>query len=164
MTTRYVRLSSSEQRMACLVGTERRLTALEAGGRDRHAVRAEQVWHIDIEGAGAELAFAKAMGWFWDGSVGTFHHRADVREVHVRQTSWSSGHLLIRPSVDVPGVYALVVGSLPRYWVKGWARWPGCPAVEATPDPSRPPALMIRQADLRDLAELERQAAAAYGV
>jgi hypothetical protein len=157
MTTRQVTLTPAEARMACLIGTERRLVALRGGLQSSTGVRPETAWQIDIEGAGAELAFAKALGWYWDGQLGgTGHHRPDVGQVHVRQTTRTTGHLLIRPRFDVPGVYALVTGSLPRYQVRGWARWPGCPAREATPDPDRPPVLMIAQADLRDLAELDR--------
>lgn len=151
--TGQVVLTVAEARMAALVGVERRLSALLNGGRDRPGVKPTSVWTIDIEGAAAELAFAKRMGWYWDGSVGVFHDQADVRHVHVRRQREHHWDMCIRPA-DGPGVYALVTGVFPRYRVHGWAKWPGCPSYEARFDPGREPARYVRQADLRDLAEL----------
>jgi hypothetical protein len=149
-----ITLTPSEARMAILVGTERRLTALMNGGRDRPGIKPAQVWGIDIEGACAEMAFAKRMGWYWDGSVGVFHDEADVRHVNVRSTREHHHDLTIRPA-DRDGIYVLVTGTFPRYWVHGWCTWPGAPSHEARPDPERAPCEQVRQADLRDLAELE---------
>jgi hypothetical protein len=152
-------LRPAEARIAALVGAERMIGSLLNGNRPRPGIKPEIAWGINIEGAGAEMAFAKAMGWYWDGSVGVFHDQADVRHVHVRSTPWPQGKLIIRPERDVPGVYALVTGTFPRYAVRGWARWPGCPASEAAPDPGQPPALFVRQADLQPLGLLPREAA-----
>ena len=161
MTPRPILLNPTEARMACLAGAERMIRALRNGSRTE--VRTEVLWGQHIEGAGAELAFAKAVGWFWDDTGDSPGHHPDVRHVHVRQTSRATGNLLIRPSADAHGVYALVTGNLPRYVVRGWVRWPGCPGTERRPDPDRPPVLMVAQADLQDLGELDGQAAAAYG-
>ena len=150
-------LSEVEARIAALVGCERRHDALLRGLHDRPGVREGAVWTIDIEGAAAELAFAKRMGWYWDGAVGVFHTQADVRHVHVRRRREHHWDLCIR-SPDVPGVYALVTGMFPRYLIHGWAKWPGSPSYEAAYNPDRAPAQFIRQADLRPLAELEGQA------
>lgn len=147
-------LSEIEARIVAEVGTERRISSLLAGGRDRPGIDPAAVWGIDVEGAGAELAFAKVMGWYWDGAVGTFHHRADVRHVHVRSSPAHHHRLIIRPNLDVPGIYVLVTGMVPRYRVHGWARWPGCPTTEQTPDPRRGPCLLVEQIDLRPLSAL----------
>lgn len=154
-----VRLTPAEARLACLVGVERRLASFRL--RDRPGIRPEMVWLMDMEGAGAELAVAKVTGWYWDGAVGTFHDRADVRAVHVRHTIHPAGHLLIRPGLDVAGIYVLVTGMMPDYAVQGWARWPGCEVIEARPDPARAPALMVQPGTLREVAELVELAALA---
>jgi hypothetical protein len=150
-------LTEVEARIAALVGCERRHDALIRGLKGSPGIREGVVWTIDIEGAAAELAFAKCLGWYWDGAVGVFHRQADVRHVHVRCQREHHWDLCIRPH-DVPGVYALVTGRFPRYQVHGWAKWPGSPSYEASPNPARPPARYIRQADLRPLAELEGHA------
>jgi hypothetical protein len=153
-----ITLTPAEARFAALVGTERQITSMLNGNRPRPGIKPEVAWNIHIEGAAAEMAFAKAMGWYWDASVGVFHRQADVRHVHVRSTSWPNGKLIIRPDRDAPGIYVLVTGIFPRYQVRGWARWPGCPAIEEQPDPGQPPALFIRQADLQPLDLLPTKA------
>jgi hypothetical protein len=154
-----VALSWTEARHAALVGAERRLRSSQ-DGRQAHAGAnvAEDGWRMDIEGAGAELAFAKAMGWHWPGSVDVFHAEADVRHIHVRQSSGPGRKLLLRPN-DPPGVYVLVVGRMPRYEVIGWAHWPqDQPAAQSTTlgHPERPPCWAIPQSSLRPLSDLPR--------
>jgi hypothetical protein len=148
-------LTTMEARIAALVGAERRITALANGGKDRPGIKPESVWTIDIEGAGAELAFAKLMGWYWDGSVGVFHDQADVRHVNVRRQVLHNWDMAVRPH-DREGVYVLVTGCLPRYRVHGWAAWPDAwpRSYEAAYDRGKAPARYIRQADLRPLADL----------
>jgi hypothetical protein len=149
-----VRLTLSEARVAALVGIERQIDSLRWQRRNRPGVRPSSAWTIHVEGAGAELAFAKLMGWYWDASVGTFHGQADVGQVQVRRQREHHWDMGLRPH-DVPGVYVLVTGCLPYYRVHGWAKWPGSPSYEAAYDPGRPAARYVRQADLRPLAELE---------
>ena len=154
-----VQLTEAECRMAVAIGCERRIQSIRARRRDTAGpVQASAVWTIDIEGAAAELAFAKAVGCYWDGSVGTFHHRPDVGPVHVRFAARAGhqehhAHLIIRQG-DPDGIYALVTGLMPAYQVHGWAQWPGTPSFEATPDPERDPCRFIRQADLRPISDL----------
>ena len=149
-------LSLVEARVAALVAVERMVDSLRRGSRNRPGIRPDAIWQIQLEGAGGELAFAKRLGWYWDGAVGVFHQpgRGDVRHVHVRRRREHHWDLTIRPDIDVPGVYALVTGCFPRYRVHGWAEWPGCATYEAAYNPDRKPALFVAQADLRDLADL----------
>jgi hypothetical protein len=146
-------LTVAEARIAALVGVERQIGSLRNGNRDRPGVKPASVWTIHIEGAAAELAFARRMGWYWDGSVGVFHDQGDVRNIHVRRRREHHWDLTIRP-FDGPGVYALVTGIFPRYRVHGWCEWPGAPTYEAAYNPDREPARFVRQADLRPLEEL----------
>lgn len=146
-----ITLTASEARMAALIGVERQLAALSNGNRDRPGVKPAVRWGNHIEGAAAELAFAKVMGWYWDGSVNVFHTRTDVRNVEVRGRPRHDYDLPIRPH-DKRGVYVLVTGQLPGpYRVHGWAVWPGAPTYEAAYDEDRAPAQYVRQADLQDL-------------
>jgi hypothetical protein len=153
-------LSPIEVRLAATVGIERQICAMREGHPDRPGVNPAMVWMLHIEGAAGELAFAKRMGWYWDGAVGVFHGRADVRHVHVRRRREHDWDLVVRP-YDVPGIYALVTGTLPRYRVHGWARVPGAPTYEAQYNRDRAPAQFVRQADLQPLADLLGQEAPA---
>jgi hypothetical protein len=44
---------------------------------DQHGFEGEDGdgWHIHIEGSCGEMAFAKALGLYWSGTVGTFKWR-----------------------------------------------------------------------------------------
>ena len=64
-------LSRSEMMSAGNVGLIRRIVSLGKLNDKMHSPDANP-WQIDIEGSMAEMAYAKVMGMFWSGSVGTF--------------------------------------------------------------------------------------------
>jgi hypothetical protein len=160
VTTQTVTLTWTECRHAVLVGAERRLRSKADGRRDTAWADApEHGWQMDIEGAGAELALAKALGWHWSGSVDVFHSEADVRQLHVRQSSGPDRCLLLRPH-DKPGVYVLVTGRMPTYQVIGWAAWPECQQdgeLTTLGHPDRPPCCAVPQVALRPITDLPRR-------
>lgn len=107
--------------LAAGVGVRRRLLRykkLEDGIPHEDTINEDSGWAGDIEGAIAEMAFAKAMGLYWDGSVDSFK-MPDVKDIYVRWTEVESGHLPIRPK-DKDGVYVLVTGLAPYFIVRGW--------------------------------------------
>ena len=76
-------------------------------------------WHTDIEGACAEMAFAKYKNWYWDGSVGTYR-KPDVADVQVRHTEHDDGKLILRPNkTNENEIYVLVTGKAPAYFIRG---------------------------------------------
>jgi hypothetical protein len=75
-------------------------------------------WDDDIESSIAEMAVAKVLRLFWNGSINT-SKSPDVGTVYVRWTSVETGHLPIRPK-DKAGKYVLVTGVSPNYVVRGW--------------------------------------------
>jgi hypothetical protein len=103
--------------MAMNIGSMRHLTALFARREDRHG--AVCTWDLHIEGACGELAAAKGLGVFWDGSINTFK-RPDLPGVQVRTRSRHEYELIVRDD-DAPGArFLLVTGQCPRYCVRGW--------------------------------------------
>lgn len=104
---------------AATVGAERRL-------RSRYAIRRQWVgWEEttfdqDIEGAGAELALARALELHWTGDVAPHQHAPDVGPFHVRQTAHRNGHLPIHEDDPATAPFVLVVGRMPWYRIVGW--------------------------------------------
>ena len=77
-------------------------------------------WKNDIEGALTEMAFCKAFGIYWDGSVNTFKN-PDVPDtpIQIRGTEYNTGKLIIRENDPSNDLYILVVGSIPNYRIIG---------------------------------------------
>ena len=74
---------------------------------------------MDLEGALAEMAVAKAMNRYWDASVNTYK-APDVGKDQVRHTHKPDGKLIIRPGDKDHEVFWLVVGISPEFTVCGW--------------------------------------------
>jgi hypothetical protein len=111
-------LNKNEVYIASIVGIRRNITSRDS--KDCNKVQNKDFgWHIDIEAAGAELAFAKYMGLYWDFSVNTFK-KQDVGGYQVRHTQVKDGKLIIRPKDNPEEKYVLIVGTGPEYLIAGW--------------------------------------------
>jgi hypothetical protein len=104
--------------MASHVGWLRQLEAIKAGKQDRHGYEGEG-WSEHIEGACGELAVAKLLGVFWDGSVNTWKS-CDLPGLQIRTRSRPDYDLIVRPSDDSDSPWVLVTGKCPKYAVRGW--------------------------------------------
>jgi hypothetical protein len=116
-----VTLARHEIELAAGVGLRRQIEALLAGRPDRHGFEGSG-WDVHVEGACGELAVARFLGRYWDGSNGTYRSRPDVGRVEVRTRSSHSYDLIVREDDSPDTAYVLVTGSCPRYWVRGWIR------------------------------------------
>ena len=112
-----IKLTENELIMAANVGVRRQSASLAKNLKDKHGASISKGWQLHIEGACGELAFAKAMNWFWNGSVNTFK-LPDVGNVQVRTRSEAHYELIIRKG-DA-GIFVLVTGTAPEYKVHGW--------------------------------------------
>jgi hypothetical protein len=110
-----VQLTRFEVFAAAMVGVRRRLASMGpayAPGAD--------FWRIDIEGACAEQAVAKALGVYWDSSVNTFKLPDLPASLQVRHTELDNGSLIVRPG-DADGErFLLVTGRAPVFHLRGW--------------------------------------------
>lgn len=114
-----VRLEDYEVLMAADVGRRRHAEALARNRNPRFPENYPgELWTKHIEGACAELAVAKLLGWYWPGHVNTFHEpdfivgsiRYDVR--------WSTnGKAKVRPDERV--IVIGVAGQAPQMQVVG---------------------------------------------
>jgi hypothetical protein len=82
-----VELSWPEVALASQVGCRRMVEALRKALPDAYGCTGEDGWTHHVQGAMGEMAFAKATGRYWDGSVNTFKAGGDVGTIQVRTPS-----------------------------------------------------------------------------
>jgi hypothetical protein len=89
-----INLNSHEVGAAVRVGALRHWEAVRGGMADRHGFDGDG-WGVHIEGALGEIAAAKALNIYWDGSVNTFK-ADDLAGIQVR-TPLARGLRVNRP-------------------------------------------------------------------
>jgi hypothetical protein len=151
-----VRLQWDEADAAARVGTLRRLECLKSG-KYRKTFDPEGGWKTDIEGAGAEMAYAKLRNCFWSHSVNRFKDPDFNHNVEIRHTTRWNGSLIVREPVSEDSYYVLVTGELPNYRIVGWIQGRAAMKPEwYQAKARRPPAYFVPQSELRSFASLWR--------
>ena len=162
-----IQLTWYEAEMAARVGMARSFSSMRAGHNAfKHGLGRDEggLFDMNIKGAAAECAVAKALDMFWDGSVDTFHEKADIGEnVEVRSVKDEQRHLLVRPEDPIKDRnYVLVVdlwrkGGEPNYIIQGWLPGEECVQEEFKTDfgrPERPPCFGVPVSRLRPISTL----------
>ncbi|MBT3677537.1 MAG: hypothetical protein HOG43_01970 [Flavobacteriales bacterium] len=118
----------------------------------------------DVKAAGAEMAVAKGLGKYWDGSVGRYKKEADIgKDIEVRMTSMRTPKLIIRPndSSHPERKYVLVndmcqVGQKFRYELMGWMQCSHAMQEKFLTDNGngRPPAWFVPVGELRPMEDI----------
>jgi hypothetical protein len=153
-----VKLEPYEFEMAARVGFVRRIR-LTIKGFDSSYFNPNQseAWGTDIEAACAELAVAKSLNVFWDGSVGTFK-KPDVGPYQVRHTVRHDRSLIVRPKDADDEIYIFVTGSAPQFKLRGWLRGNEAKRDQFQRNPnSQAPAWFVPSSRLRDMEILKNQ-------
>lgn len=118
-----VTLTAHEMLLAGTVGLRRRLASMESrGGKfEQNLVyhKGTDTWDMDILSAMAEMAVAKALNVYWDGSVNTFKMPDLQGNIQVRHTKVKDGRLIVRPSDQDDDIFVLVTGTAPTFTVVG---------------------------------------------
>lgn len=115
-------------------------------------------WCRDIEGSGAERAFARGMSLYWAPSPGVqIGPSGDCCGWEVRRPEPRNKKLLIRDDDHADRPYVLVTGSWPKYIVRGYVLGrDGKQAKYRSPgNPSRPPCYLVPPGDLERLTGRE---------
>lgn len=115
-----VELTLEEIRVAASVGIERRLRAIARNRQHRHSWRGGDVWEIDIQGAAAEMAVAKAVGRYWTDTADPDYEGDVGQNVQVRWTARPDGSLLLHPDDKPEHAFVLVTGQIPQFEIRGW--------------------------------------------
>lgn len=149
-----MKLTWHEVAMASEIGRLRQLASVKHGRQDRHGFEGAG-WDAHIEGACGELAVARRLGRYWNGSVNNFDGADVSGGLQVRTRSSHSYDLLIRPDDSPDASWVLVTGRCPDYWVRGWIQG------REAKDPrwlrahgNRPAAYFLPASKLRPMAEL----------
>jgi len=145
-----IKLTRYDTFCAATVGAKRQAESLYKKLPDKHGFDGADGWTIHIEGAAGELAVAKALNLFWDGTVNTFKRGGDIGDkLQVRTRSKDYYDLLIRQNDKDEDIFVLVVGQIPNFKVVGWMR-----GVDAKQEKysqtygNRPSAYFVPQKDL----------------
>ena len=119
MSKMKIKLSWHEVAMASEIGRLRNLTSIK-NNRKHTAGYKGNGWDNHIEGACGELAVAKCLDRYWDGSIDTFK-APDLCGFQVR-TALTHKSLIIRPVDSNDEIFVLVTGICPDYEIHGWIR------------------------------------------
>jgi hypothetical protein len=150
-----IALNSHEVGAAVRVGALRHWEAVRGGMADCHGFEGDG-WGVHIEGALGEMAAAKSLNIYWDGSVNTFK-ADDLAGIQVRTRSQESYELIVRPSDSDNAAYVLVTGKYGKYDVRGWIRGKDAKREEWLANHgSRPPAYFVPHQALKPIEELKK--------
>lgn len=113
-------LNWHELLQAAIVGSQRNVEALRHARPTTHGFSGA-AWTIHIEGAAAEMAYAKARDVFWLSVVDDFHALpGDVGRTQVRSTDRANGCLLLHHEDPDNAAFVLAVGRAPEFDFVGW--------------------------------------------
>ena len=113
-------LTPMELLQGAMTGVIRRITSITRSlEKNKHADKSD--WATDIDGALAEIAFAKWRGVYCRPSNMSLKE-PDVGKVQVRSTSHALGHLIVRPNDKKNAAQPFVLGitDAPRVRLVGW--------------------------------------------
>lgn len=123
MSAPVVVLDPAEMAIATLVASIRQAQNLSLGRRDAFGASFApgDGLRLHLEGAAGELAVAKFLGRYWNGSLGQMR-AGDVGQVQVRTTKHQNGCLILHPSDRDDDVFILAIGEAPTLRLAGWIR------------------------------------------
>ena len=105
------------------VGIMRQVQNIKMGNADKFGAYPKDGWLLHIEGCLSEMAVAKYLGLYWDGSLGNWK-AADVGKLEVRSTTYPKGRLVLHnPPKDSPdSIFISIRGVNGVYNIVGWMR------------------------------------------
>lgn len=153
-----ITLSWHEIAMGSEIGRLRQVISINKGLPDSHGFQGCG-WSVHIEGACAEVAVAKALGIFWNGSVNNFGGPDMTHptrgNIQVRLAG-NHGHLIVRPHDPPNDVWVLVTGKNGNYEIHGWILGSEAKQPQHLKDwTGRPPAYFVPPSALRPLELLK---------
>jgi len=114
-----VRLEGYEAEVAVLVGSSRNKSALKKESRDVYPSNPVMSWGQHVEAAGAEMAVAKYLGLYWDGSVDTYRSGSgDLPYTNIDVKHSQDGKWKVKDRDD--GELILVKGVMPTYTIEAY--------------------------------------------
>jgi hypothetical protein len=151
-----VKLTGYEMLIAAQAGVMRQVEAIRRERADNHGFAGDG-WGVHIEGAGAELAVAKATGLFWEAVVKNPDALpGDVGEVQVRSTTRPDGRLIVHREDPDDTLFIFVTGKLPEYTIRGAIPSTAAKDEKFWADPAKGrPAFFVPHGALSDLSTFD---------
>jgi hypothetical protein len=118
-----ITLTQHELHFAASVGVTRHIEAILGNKPDAHGLKTDkgEGWYLHIEGATTELAVAKCLNRFWNGSFNTYKKGGDIgAKIQVRRRTKLWYDLLVREDDDNDSIFVLAIGIAPTYRIVGW--------------------------------------------
>ena len=123
-----IELTWYEAKLATEVGVNRCLSSWAKGSEHAAGYKPKDLFDTNIKAAASEMAVAKYLGIYWDGSVNTYKSQPDLApDIEVRMSMMVPPCLIIRPN-DKEGMrYVLVKnmwvhGRRPKFQILGFQR------------------------------------------
>lgn len=122
-----VRLAPFELEMAAMVGGRRQNEAFARGLGEKYNGNGQDekgdAYDRHIVGVAGEIAVARVLDKYWNGSVNTFKVGADVGDsIQVRTRRRSGYDLVVRGNDRDDDYFVLVIEQMPALKVMGWMR------------------------------------------
>ena len=149
-------LNKNERMIAVLVGKERYASNRKKGIVNQKAGTLA-AYETEVEGVGGEPVFAKACNLYPDFATipGKYDFLAHGMKVDVKTTRHKNGRLLVSSTKKISecDAYVLIVGSMPRYEIIGWAYAPEIINKEHLGELGNGPVYMMDQSELHNFPE-----------
>ena len=153
-------LNLAEQRLATFLGTMRHRVNRQAQVVDQQHSPTLTGLEVDIDGVGAEIALARILNVYPDLTLEPRRGGGDLTvagvTIDVKTTRYPHGRLvatLYKQPGDVE-VYALMVGQMPHYTLKGFCTADHLFAMQHIINLGHGPLRAVEQTDLLTLADL----------
>ena len=159
-----ITLGEPETRICAWLAKQRHAANRQAAVADAQ-VGPQSSEMTDLEGIGGEFAFCKLFNLYPDMTIGARAGGADAHigtlSVDVKTTKYPTGRLLatLNKSEATCDIYALVVGQMPNYCIRGWAYGRDLTNECNLTDLGYGKVYAMMQHELRPLSELEAIAA-----
>ena len=114
-----IHLTWAEVLLAATVGVMRSVQDKKEGRGNRFGCSEKEEWQVSIDGAIAEMAFAKWSGKFWSGAIGNLKAR-DVGGFQVRSVRDDGRRLILHPTDDDDDIFVLMTGFDREWRVSGF--------------------------------------------
>lgn len=152
-----ITLTDSEQRIVRWLAEQRRSSNRRSGVANGR-VGPQDDGYTDLNGVGAEFAFAKARNLWPDMTIGPRHGGPDClahngAKIDVKCTKYANGQLLAvagKSAYDAD-YYVLLVGEFPAYTLIGWAAASELITPERLTDLGHGPTYAMPQSELHAL-------------
>jgi len=119
-----VSLAKHEVSYARLIGKIRNDEAIKAGKKNPLNKNAtfEEDLHVHYVGAAGEMAFAKAMNYYFDATVNTYKNGYDVHKMQVRTRTKDYYDLIVRSNDKDDDIFVLVLKNEDSFKICGWIK------------------------------------------